>query len=265
VLIEEREEEEPPEEKVQDVKSEEAKKAEKEEIKKEDVKKPKVEEKKPVSTGQTVDPTERKKQVVEAVAKKTIAGALLGAGGAATKLFGEAGEGEEGSVVAKTFGAGATEQDGPGSGGLALAGGGGGGGTVEKVPTGAVKAGFGARSADQTKVAANKVEKKVVISFSSGSLGGSGTNKEQIGKVIARKASAVRRCYENALRQQPNLSGKVTVNFTVGTAGTVTNVSVLGATGDFADCIRGKFTSIRGLPLLTSPQSFNQSYVFTKS
>ncbi|MEY3015071.1 MAG: hypothetical protein RIT45_3806 [Pseudomonadota bacterium] len=266
VLIEEKEEEEPEKETV-DIKSEEAKKAEQEEIKKEEPKKKApVKEEKPTSTGQTVDPTERKKQVVEAVAKKTIAGALLGGGGAATKLFGEAGEGEEGSVIAKTFGgAEADDGDGPGSGGLKLAGGGGGGGTVEKVPTGGGKAGFGKRDTDSTKVVAKKQEKAVKISLSSGALGGSGSNKAEIGKVISRKNSAVRRCYENGLRTNPNLSGKVTVNFTVGTAGTVTSVSVMGATGDFAECIKSKFARIRGLPLLPAPQSFNQSYVFTKS
>ncbi len=265
VLIEEKEEEEPEKETV-DIKSDEAKKAEQEEIKKEEPKKAPVKEEKPQSTGQTVDPTERKKQVVEAVAKKTIAGALLGGGGAATKLFGEAGEGEEGSVIAKTFGgADADEADGPGSGGLKLEGGGGGGGTVEKVATGNGKAGFGKRDADTTKVVAKKQEKAVKISLSSGALGGSGSNKAEIGKVISRKNSAVRRCYENGLRTNPNLSGKVTVNFTVGTAGTVTDVSVMGASGEFAECIKSKFSRIRGLPLLPAPQSFNQSYVFTKS
>jgi periplasmic protein TonB len=260
VLIEQKEEEEP--EEVQDIKSDDAKKAEQEEIKKEEPEK--KEAKKPESTGETVDPTERKKQVVEEVQRKSILGAL-GAGGAATKLFGEAGEGEEGSVMAKTFGGiGDEPADGPGAGGLKLEGGGGGGGGTMEIKAGG-KAGFGTRDKDQTKVAVEKNEKKVVIEFNAGALGGSGTNKDQIGKVIARKNAAVRRCYENALRSNPGLSGKVTVRFTVGTAGTVTEVTVLGADGDFQDCIRTKFTRIRGLPILPAPQSFNQSYVFTKS
>ena len=85
------------------------------------------------------------------------------------------------------------------------------------------------------------------------------------GKVIARKSSAVRRCYEKALRKDSGLSGKVKVRFTVGTAGTITSVSVIGASGDFSSCIKRKFQRIRGLPLLPAPQSFTQSYVFTKS
>ncbi len=270
VLVEEKPEPEPeepeeePKEQAPELKPTEAPKEDKKAKEKPDVAEKPAE--KPQSTGETVDPTEKKKQVVEAVAKKTIAGALLGGGGAATKLFGEAGEGEEGSVVAKTFGGGgdAGEGEGPGTGGLKLAGGGGGGGTVEKVKTGKA-GGFGKRDTSSTKVAAKKEEKAVKVALSAGALGGSGSNKGEIAKVIARKNSAVRRCYETALRSNPGLSGKVQVNFTVGTAGTVTNVNVMGASGEFADCIKTKFSRIRGLPLLPAPQSFNQSYVFTKS
>ncbi|MCO4760621.1 MAG: AgmX/PglI C-terminal domain-containing protein [Myxococcales bacterium] len=265
VVIEEKEEE-PPPEKVQDVKSNEAKKAEQEEIKRE--KKPKKKRpakvEKPQSTGKTVDLEKRKRNARKVVAKRTIAGALLGKGGAATKLFAEGGEGDT-AVIAKTFGgdSGAGEGgDGPGKG-IQLAGGGGGGGTVEQVKAGSSK-GFGSRKKIATKKKIKR-EKKVRISLSAGALGGSGAGKSGVARVIARKNSAVRRCYESALRKTPGLSGKVKVRFTVGTAGTITAVTVIGASGDFATCIKGKFRRIRGLPLLPSPQSFTQSYVFTKS
>ena len=101
--------------------------------------------------------------------------------------------------------------------------------------------------------------------MSAGAMGGEGEGKGDVAKVIARKNSAVQSCYEKALRDNPDEGGKVKVSFTVGTAGTVTDVSVSGASGSFADCIKGKFMSIRGLPVLTSPQSFNQSYVFSKN
>ena len=55
------------------------------------------------------------------------------------------------------------------------------------------------------------------------------------------------------------------VSFTVGTAGTITDVTVSGAEGGFKDCIESKFKSIRGLPILPAPKQFNQSFVFTKS
>ncbi len=254
VLVEEKEELKP----VVDIKSEKAKEEEKKEIEEEVKKKP--EKKKPESLGKTIDPEERKRQARKAIAKNTIAGAFMN-GAASTKLFAEGGEGD-GVVVAKTFGGGDGDGDQPMKG-LDIKGGGG-GGTVEKVHTGRRK-GFGERDKLKTKVSKNKTEKKISISLSAGSLDGSGQGKSGVARVIARKNSAVRRCYEAALRQNPGLTGKVKVRFTVGTAGTITSVSVLGASGGFASCIKGKFSRIRGLPLLPSPQSFSQSYVFTKS
>ena len=266
VLIEEKEEPKPEEEKpVQDVRSDAAKKAEEKEIDKEDKKKPKPVEK-PQSVGKMIDPEQAKRNARESVQKNTIAGAFAG-GAAATKLFGAAGEGEEGSVVAKTFGGageGDSEATGPGAGALKLGdGSGGGGGTMERVA--GAKGGFGDRKADATKVEAKKEEAKINISLNAGEMGGSGEAKTDVAKVVSRKNSAVQRCYEQALRDNPDEGGKIKVSFTVGTAGTVTEVNVSGATGGFADCIRSKFMGIRGLPLLPAPQSFTQSYVFSKN
>lgn len=259
VLVEEKEEPKKEEEKpAVEIMSEQAKKAEEKELKEEKKKAPE----KPQSVGKTMDPEEIRRNAREAIKKNTIAGAF---GGASTKLFGQAEEGEEGTVVAKTFGGdgGAEKGDGGPGGGLKLAGGGGGGGTMEKVSAGKTK-GFGDRESEATKVKADKEEKKVNISLSAGEMGGTGEAKTDVAKVISRKNSAVQRCYEAALRDNPEEGGKVKVSFTVGTAGTVTDVSVSGASGGFAECIKNKFMGIRGLPLLPAPQSFNQSYVFTK-
>lgn len=254
VIVEEKEEPEPEKETV-DIKSDEAKKEEQKELKKDPVKK-----QKPQNTAKKqVDPEERKRNARKVVAKRTIAGAFMDRTGMASKLFAAGGEGDA-VVQAKTFGGGAEEQQGPG-GGLRLEGGGG-AGSIEAVAT--TRKGFGQRSQAETKVKNKKIEKKITISLSAGGLGGSGKGKEGVAKVIRRKNSAIRRCYEAALRNNPSLSGKVQVQFTVGTAGTITRVNVIGAAGEFASCIESKFTRIRGLPLLTSPQSFNQSYVFTK-
>jgi len=272
VLIEEKEEVKKEEDKPEapELLSEAAKKEQKKEIEKEDKKKPapKAEVAKPVSTGKQIDPEELKRNARENLKKTSIAGALMGPGGAATKLFGAAGEGEDGTVVAKTFGgagAGEGEGDGPGEGGVKLAGGtGASGGTMEKV--GGKNTGFGKRESDATKVDVAKTEeKKVVIKLDTGALGGDGEGKGDVAKVVSRKNSAVQRCYEQALRENPDVGGKVKVTFTVGTAGTVTEVNVSGATGAFAECIKSKFMGIRGLPILGAPQSFTQSYIFSQS
>lgn len=270
VLVEEKEDPKEEEKPVVDIMSDKAKEETKKEIdqeKKPDKKAPAVE--KPESTGKTIDPEEKQRNAREAVVKNTVAGALVGANGAATKLFADGGEGEEGTVTAK-FGGGDSGDGagagGPGGGGLKLEGGGGGGGTVEKVR--GQGGGFGERKADVAKVDA-PVKKEPVAAVKLAGLdgddGGDGTGKSDIAKKIAGRAAAVKACYEAALRDNPDVSGKVKVSFTVGTAGTITDVSVSGAEGGFKDCIEGKFKSIRGLPVLPAPKQFNQSFVFTKS
>ena len=271
VQVEEKEEPKEDEKPVVDIMSDKAKEETKKEIAKEkdnkpDKKAPAAE--KPESTGKTIDPEEKQRNAREAVVKNTVAGALVGANGAATKLFADGGEGE-GTVTAK-FGGGDSGDgaggSGPGGGGLKLEGGGGGGGTMEKVK--GKGGGFGERKSDVAKV--DTPEKKepvaaVKLAGLDGDDGGDGSGKSDIAKKIAGRAAAVKACYEAALRDNPDVSGKVKVSFTVGTAGTITDVSVSGADGGFKDCIEGKFKSIRGLPILPAPKQFNQSFVFTKS
>jgi outer membrane biosynthesis protein TonB len=279
VQIEQKEEikEEEPEKEdkpVADIMSDQAKKeAAKEDKVKEDKRAEKAaSDKQPVkaeSIGKQVDPEEAKKLAVESVSKKTIAGAF-GGPGASTKLFAAGDDdGEGGEVVAKTFGgdgdggAGAT---GPGGGGLKVATGGGGGGTIEKVSG---KAGGGFKR-DEGAAAPVKEEKKEAaapqVKLSMGGLGGDGDEGEKsaVAKMVARKNSAVQKCYENELRDNDAAGGKVRVTFTVGPAGNVTDVSVSGASGGFADCIKNKFMAIRGLPASDGSKTYNQSYVFAK-
>ncbi len=84
-------------------------------------------------------------------------------------------------------------------------------------------------------------------------------------RVIARKNSLVRGCYEAALEARPSLNGTIKVKFVVGTAGTVTDVSTPGASGGFSSCLKGRFMQIRGLPRSTEPRSFTTSYALTGS
>ena len=107
--------------------------------------------------------------------------------------------------------------------------------------------------------------KQLTIKLSSSETSGDGEGKADVGKIIARKNNQIQQCYEKALQNNPDEGGKVKVTFTVGQAGTVTDVSVAGASGGFADCIRNRFMQIRGFPQLANPQSFTQSYVFSKN
>ncbi len=225
--------------------------------------------KRPESTGTPRDQEEVNRNARDFVAKNSVASALVGANGAATKLFADDGGDGEGTVTAK-FGGSASDGDtgGPGKGGnLVMEGGGKGGGTFEKV-----KSKDGAGWGDRKPGIAAPVEvKKVEPTFKMAPLGGldgsddGDGSKGDIAKKVASRAGAVKSCYEAALRDNPDVSGKVKVSFTVGTAGTVTDVTVSGATGGFQDCIEAKFKAIRGLPILTAPKQFSQSFVFTKS
>ncbi len=267
VVIEEKEEPKEDEKPVVDIMSDKAKEETKKEVEK-DKKPDKKAPEKAESTGKTVDPEQQKRNDREVVKNTTVAGALMGSNGAATKLFADDGGEGDGTVTAKFGGGGDGDgaEGGPGSGGLKLEGGGGGGGTIEKVK--GKGGGFGERKADVAKVDA-PVKKEPVAAVKLGGLdgddGGDGSGKDNIAKKVAGRAAAVKACYEAALRDNPDVSGKVKVSFTVGTAGTITDVTVSGAEGGFKDCIEGKFKSIRGLPLLPAPKQFNQSFVFTKS
>ena len=87
--------------------------------------------------------------------------------------------------------------------------------------------------------------------------------KRTVAHIIASRNPAIRHCYEMALRENPGEGGKVRVGILVGTAGDVTDVSVSGASGPMAECIKTKLKKLE-LPPLPAPQLFNQSYVFMK-
>ncbi len=89
--------------------------------------------------------------------------------------------------------------------------------------------------------------------------------KPEIGRVIARKNAAIQRCYDQALRENPNEGGKIRVTFTVGTEGSVTEVSVAGGSPGLAACIEARFLAIRGLPLLSAQKIFVQTYVLNRA
>lgn len=52
-------------------------------------------------------------------------------------------------------------------------------------------------------------------------------DKNAVSAVISRQKSAVQSCYERELKKNPNIGGKLVVQFTIGTAGRVTSASVV--------------------------------------
>ncbi len=198
----------------------------------------------------------------ERIADSTIAGAFASRNGGQIKLFAPS-DGSAGEVLAGTFGDSKDHGDEPGPAtGLKLAGPGG-GGTYEKpvIVKRALKRSGKSHRSQLTRRPTGPKPPKLVMDI----IHGTGSHKSAVGRVVMRKKNAVRRCYDNALRKDAGLQTKVVVRFVVGTAGTVTSVTVTGASGDFKSCIERKFRAIRGLPLLPAPTPFRQSYVFTQT
>jgi TonB family protein len=83
-------------------------------------------------------------------------------------------------------------------------------------------------------------------------IGGDGDfDATQVVRLIRQRLSAIRACYERELRRNPQLAGKVTVDFTIQTTGSVSNVRASeNTTGDdaVASCVTGVVQRFRWNP-----------------
>jgi len=73
-----------------------------------------------------------------------------------------------------------------------------------------------------------------------------GCDGAAIARQVKRNLTAIQRCYEDAIKRAPGLQGKVTVRFTVGTDGRITDVEIDEDTvhsGALASCIERRFRS----------------------
>ncbi len=188
----------------------------------------------------------------------TIAASLQDHNGAAVKLFQD--DPTADTRAATTFGGAQEDQTGgPGQGGLQLENGPREGRTAERIV--AKRTSLGPREPDVIRTQPTAPREPICKLYPpEGPDDGSG-EKELIARKIAGRARQVKACYEAVLRENPNEGGKIRVNFTVGTAGTVTQVQVVGAVGMLAECIEAKFLAIRGLPILAEPKPFNQTFL----
>jgi len=224
------------------------------------------------SMGREIDEAERTAKVRDRVVQESAIKGLQSAGlGAGSKLFGGKGDGP-GSVVARegAFSTGSgKEGTGTADGGSGLGGAKLGDGAKSYSDTGGPsgKGGF-TRKQDVVVKEKKEPEKKLIISVG-GSWGGGGSDASIASAVktkVGAKASAVKNCYEKVLRTKPNISGKVTVTFTLGTAGRVTNASVSAPDGELQSCIKARFEEIVVVGVtIPSPQKFSQTYVFSKN
>jgi len=111
------------------------------------------------------------------------------------------------------------------------------------------------------------VKKKRVIRLTPrmGGQGGLGEiDKSAVSRVIRMRSSAVKSCYEKALRTNPSLKGKLALKFVITTSGRVGSVSVkanaLG--GAVSSCVTSKLKNWRFPQPKKGTVSFNYTWVF---
>jgi TonB family protein len=130
-----------------------------------------------------------------------------------------------------------------------------------KLTTGKVK------SAAKKKKKERKVKLRVSLKGGRKSGGMGKLSGSAVTSVFKRRASAFRSCYESRLKVNPNISGKVTIRFTIGSAGRITNISVAkNTTGDKAvgRCIVGKVRGWRFSPPENGAVTFTYPIVLSK-
>jgi len=92
-----------------------------------------------------------------------------------------------------------------------------------------------------------------------------GLDRDQISAVIARNQGQVRFCYEQGLQQDANLAGRVTVDFTIGASGLVSDARVSQSTiknATVEECIIQRLRSWK-FPLPDGGVDVKVSYPFT--
>jgi len=108
-------------------------------------------------------------------------------------------------------------------------------------------------------------ERKVKGSASAGKgdeVGGTGIlDAAEVNKVVKSRLTAIKMCYEKALKKNPTLAGKLSVRFTIGTSGRVTSASVSSDTlGDpeVSSCVIDKVKTFA----FSKPEGGSVEYVF---
>jgi TonB family protein len=93
-------------------------------------------------------------------------------------------------------------------------------------------------------------------------VGGTGIlDAAEVNKVVKSRLTAIKMCYEKALKQNPTLEGKISVRFTIGTSGRVTSASVESDTmgnADVSSCVLSKVKSFA----FAKPEGGAVEYVF---
>jgi outer membrane biosynthesis protein TonB len=224
----------------------------------------KAAEKKPAET--TEQQAARKAARAAAVAKAVQSKGIL-------KVLGALGPGTGSGAVADVFGAGGGMTDVAsalsGAGGVAVATDpGAGGGRKGGGEGGAASIGTLATSGGGTVAYGAKTEVKVTgtVATEEAEVDSSEIDQQKLAGFIKARMSAIKGCYENALKRNPNLRGKITIRFTILETGGLADIESATNTmnsADVAACIMGTMRSWRTPFKPSGPVTVEYPFVFS--
>jgi hypothetical protein len=236
----------------------------------------KVEEKKPEADGKKA---EKKAETTEQVAARKAARAAAVAKAVQSKgmlkVLGALGPGGSGGAVSDVFGAGGGMTDVAsalsGAGGVAVATDpGAGGGRKGGGQGGAASIGDLATSGGGAVGYGTKTEVKVsgTVATEAAEIDSSDIDQAKLGAFVRARMGLVKSCYENALKRNPNLKGKLVIRFTILETGRVADVAAslntLGAS-EVAACIINTMRSWQTQFKPSGPVTVEYPFLFTPS
>jgi TonB family protein len=189
-------------------------------------------------------------QEAAAQAEAMILGALGSGGALADVLAGGAVTGNMEEILSQAAGVGVAS--GSASGALRTRSGGGGSGQAGALGSLAQAGGGSATQAVATGQVKERQIRGNINLGSGGDVGGAGVfDANQVVRQIRARLRAIQACYENELRKNPTLAGKVTVQFTIEERGNVTGARATeNSTGSdaVASCVVGTIARFRFNP-----------------
>jgi TonB family protein len=180
----------------------------------------------PSKKGSPVVDAQKREEDRKRVMSAGLLGALGGAAGAASNVFGPGGLGTGINTALGGLQGGAGMGDASGVGGMGSRGAGPGGGG-----TGLGLGGLGTKGGGRGRGGAGSIDlggagKEVTRVIPGKTTVVGGLDREQIDKVIRRHLNEIKFCYEQELKKQPDLGGKVAVMFTIDPTGAVSDSNV---------------------------------------
>jgi outer membrane biosynthesis protein TonB len=236
----------------------------------------KVEEKRPEADGKKAEKkAETTEQAAARKAARSAAVAKAVQGKGMLKVLGALGPGSGGGAVADVFGAGGGMTDVAtalsGAGGVAMATDpGAGGGRKGGGQGGAASIGDLATSGGGAVAYGSKTEVKVTgtVATEAAEIDSSDIDQGKLSAFVRARMGLIKACYENALKRNPGLKGKVVIRFTILETGGVSDVgasqNTLGAP-DVAACIMNTMRTWRTQFRPSGPVSVEYPFLFTPS